>query len=771
MVHAGIVLIVVFVLIPIPVRAATTTFTVTSSADPGDGRCNDTCTLREAIKAANAHAGADIIEFALPGPGPYSISLAPPGAGGGPLPPISDPLLISGRSQPDANAVEINGANAGASAVGLTVLAGPSTISGFVINRFAGDGLMISGGSGIRVYENSIGTTTTGTSDLGNGGSGVRVDPSSPNVTIGSPIIESNVISGNRESGVYVVGVEGVHVVDNEIGTDVMGSLDLGNSGDGITIDNSSRTTVRGNVIAGNDQSGIRVVGAGSKDNVVQDNVIGSRPSRHWSPFGNGGDGITIADGASRNTIGALVADERQYASRDDLGGNVIGLNGDDGVEILSGAHNVVRANEVVANDGLGIDLAPDGVNANDAGDIDDGPNGLQNAPVLDVHQSAGGSFPSVAGSLEAAPNTKYDIDFFRNPGCDPSGSGEGAQWIASIVVTTDSSGHSSFLLGFWYAEDDQTLALSRGEGVTATATNLVTGDTSEFSPCAGIKQSDMSVAMTASPTRVTVGAQVTYSIEFHNPGPDPAERAEVGIGLPMGSQLVSMTTSSGDGCDRRTEVTIWCRFGSIDAGDSATATVAIRPQAPGRQTASASLASFTYDDSLEDNVAFSTVDVECTETGTAGADVLQGSAGDDVICGAGGSDTLVGLGGNDLLLGGSGNDQIEGGKGFDVVSSARSPQRVVASLYKRRSVGWGTDTFTGVEGLVGSSYSDTLIGNAARNVLKGLQSNDRLYGRRGNDRAFLLDKWRDSFSGGFGTDSARVDRNRDALSSVEITF
>jgi CSLREA domain-containing protein len=43
---------------------ASTSFTVNSTADPGTGVCDDAeCTLREAITAANTHAGTDTIVF------------------------------------------------------------------------------------------------------------------------------------------------------------------------------------------------------------------------------------------------------------------------------------------------------------------------------------------------------------------------------------------------------------------------------------------------------------------------------------------------------------------------------------------------------------------------------------------------------------------------------------------------------------------------------------------------------------------------------------
>ena len=61
---------------PSPAYAAT--FTVNSAADPGDGICDATeCTLREAIDAANASAGADAITFSI-GAGAQTIAPTSP---------------------------------------------------------------------------------------------------------------------------------------------------------------------------------------------------------------------------------------------------------------------------------------------------------------------------------------------------------------------------------------------------------------------------------------------------------------------------------------------------------------------------------------------------------------------------------------------------------------------------------------------------------------------------------------------------------------------
>ena len=73
------------------------TYTVNSLADPGDGTCDASCTLRDAIIAANAHATADTIQFSLSG----TITLASvlPGV------PVSDVLTIDGAGR----AIHING--------------------------------------------------------------------------------------------------------------------------------------------------------------------------------------------------------------------------------------------------------------------------------------------------------------------------------------------------------------------------------------------------------------------------------------------------------------------------------------------------------------------------------------------------------------------------------------------------------------------------------------------------------------------------------------
>ena len=69
-------------------RLAPATFTVTTTADAGAG------SLRAAITAANASAGADSIEFDIPGAGVRTINLASA------LPAITGQVTIKGPRSP-----------------------------------------------------------------------------------------------------------------------------------------------------------------------------------------------------------------------------------------------------------------------------------------------------------------------------------------------------------------------------------------------------------------------------------------------------------------------------------------------------------------------------------------------------------------------------------------------------------------------------------------------------------------------------------------------
>lgn len=135
--------------------------------------------------------------------------------------------------------------------------------------------------------------------------------------------------------------------------------------------------------------------------------------------------------------------------------------------------------------------------------------------------------------------------------------------------------------------------------------------------------------------------------------------------------------------------------------------------------------------------------------TGNAGDDTINAGNGDDIINGNGGLDTLYGEGGNDILFGGAGNDILAGGAGadtllggtgHDLASYEDATSGVNVSLdgsltATGHAVG---DEFDGIEGLVGSDFSDNLRGNQFDNELEGRSGNDILAAGLGDDTYYF---------------------------------
>ncbi len=189
-------------------------------------------------------------------------------------------------------------------------------------------------------------------------------------------------------------------------------------------------------------------------------------------------DGLTITGGGSTLkglTITHFSGNGVAAASSGNLiKGNTITLNGKAGILVQSGFANKILSNTIFGNGSLGIDLGSDGVTPNDTGDIDAGPNYLQNFPVL----TAAIPDPSnaIQGRLNSTPGIDFTLEFYANDSCDPSGFGEGQYLLGSKNVTTDESGNATFSV-------DLEAKLEENHFVTATATDAA-GNTSEFSQC-----------------------------------------------------------------------------------------------------------------------------------------------------------------------------------------------------------------------------------------------------------------------------------------------
>jgi hypothetical protein len=337
-----------------------------------------------------------------------------------------------------------------------------------VISGNGRSGIEIAGANSNLIQANLIGPDVQGKGALGNNG-GVAISGGSGNVIGGTVAGAGNVISGNDNSGIFLLdGTFGNFIQANWIGSGRGGTNALANNGDGISDFGSPGNFIGGtnaaarNIISANLQDGILITRASASNNVVQGNFIGTAGDGATA-LGNRSHGIELDEGASGNLIGGSIA-----------GANRIAFNqtpGFDGVRIHLGKGNSVRFNSIFSNQGLAIDLGDDGPTLNDPGDTDDGANGLLNFPVLSG--VVGGASTAVNGTLNSKPSQTFTVDFYSGTVTNQSGYGEAQAWLGSIQVKTPANGTTSFFA---------TLGGTTPGNFMAATTTDTDGNTSELS-------------------------------------------------------------------------------------------------------------------------------------------------------------------------------------------------------------------------------------------------------------------------------------------------
>jgi hypothetical protein len=426
---------------------------------------------------------------------------------------------------------------------GLTLVASNSTLEGLAVNGFHSTAVTLEG-SADTVAGSFIGTDITGTQAIGNGQYGSGVSLGSSDTVGGSTPAARNIISGNGYGDVGIAVGANDLIEGNYIGTDISGEYALGNT-DGVFLTGGAiNNQIIGNVIAAStDRAGVGLegyIGQGSPitGNVIQGNLIGTDatgthstdPNGHSlgnpigvevnigsssgmaanviggtapgqgnlisgnngpgiaitnsignlaegnSIVGNSGDGVYLDYSAIDNTVGGTAAGA----------GNSIAANGGDGVDIGSGIGdgsepygNAILGNSIQDNAGLGISLA-------------NGANDNQAAPAL-LSASASAGKTSVTGSFASVASATFRIEFFSDASPDSYGYGQGQTFLGFATVATDAS-------GFLASSPDGSAVITNPDTVgatftvsglaplpggqvylSATATNLTTGDTSEF--------------------------------------------------------------------------------------------------------------------------------------------------------------------------------------------------------------------------------------------------------------------------------------------------
>lgn len=293
---------------------------------------------------------------------------------------------ISDSGSGNAPTVTIKGNYIGIAADGLTdlgntstgILVGSSSVSTTIGGTAAGDGNIISGNNdrGIEIRGNAtlqgnkIGTNAAGTGAIANS-KGILFQNFNATATVGSASAP-NIISGNTTNGIEITGgvavAPSITISGNYIGTDVGGTLDLGNGQSGIRMDatNVTSTITIGdstsaaitNVISGNNQMGIY---AGTKCSIyssqIGTNVSGGAAVANDS-YGINVQNVGFTIGANSLTTGFNVISGNTgtgiyvtgSSATGTISGNIVGLdvngsakiaNTKAGIEIYQGSTSI----------------------------------------------------------------------------------------------------------------------------------------------------------------------------------------------------------------------------------------------------------------------------------------------------------------------------------------------------------------------------------------------------------------------------------------------
>lgn len=292
-----------------------------------DNLPNTNCSLRQAITKANASAGTDpiTISFELITEGqvsapPYIITLT----SGQRLPPITRPNIS--LIAETVNGVPQVAINANGNDVGLALNGGGAIVEGLTIygasnadSIYRGSGIFI-GSANNQVRNCLIGLDLNGNEPPQRNRNGIVISGSTAtNNQIGAAN-NPNTIAGNTAHGIWINNASQNIIRANRIGVlFTTSTIARPNGGYGIQIisdvtsDPNGRTeqnTIGGsvnlerNVIAANGAGGILVSGTRTITTTITSNLIGFNLDQDPA-IGNGGDGITIEDGAQNTIIGS----------------------------------------------------------------------------------------------------------------------------------------------------------------------------------------------------------------------------------------------------------------------------------------------------------------------------------------------------------------------------------------------------------------------------------------------------------------------------------
>ena len=279
-----------------PASALAVTFTVNTTNYTAPATPSNTGGIKAAVQYANTHAGTTIA---------FNIPTSDPGyvAAGGYFriaPPSSEfnvPLAISqsgtvldgstqtaiANSNPNGPEIYLDGTavihpndpmgNYGSDGVVLQAV-NNVVVRGLAIGNY-NNGILVTGGGYNTIDGNNIGVNATSNGVVGNLHAGVYLYNTVDNLVGAYNTTQPNLIGGNQH-GVQIYNGSYFNIVQvNAIGTNLAGTLDLGNLGNGVRIDSAAHdNNVGGNTIAFNHATGVLIYLNAGTVNGVRNNAI-----------------------------------------------------------------------------------------------------------------------------------------------------------------------------------------------------------------------------------------------------------------------------------------------------------------------------------------------------------------------------------------------------------------------------------------------------------------------------------------------------------------
>jgi uncharacterized repeat protein (TIGR01451 family) len=550
---------------------------------------------------------------------------------------------------------------------GIAIVGASGTEIGFaalgscnVISGNSGTGIAVSSGAtGTLIQNNEIGVTADGKSKLGNGGDGILLDDAPQTLIGGSDPHEGNEIGANADNGINTSGdTIGLLVAGNFIGTDTTATINLGNDGNGVNL-GSSQNTIGGTLAgAGNTiyyngvgkvASGVQLVGSVAENEILSNSIydndglginLGNGPTPNNPPGTPGPNdfqnypnlSIAESDGSTTTIAGTLSSTPSTQFLIQFFSSPTGDFSGFGQGKVLLGSQSVqtdahdnasftltFATATVVGHDISATATDPRGDTSEFARDVAvQGETNLQLSatgtpnPVVEGHNltytlsvTNPGTVPAQGVVLtDQLPATITLVSAFATQGAiDPSARGTvtaslstirpGGKATVTIVVTTsaNSPGTISDLVNVTCQQVGPT-----ADSATATVTTIVDSE------------ADLSVALSASANTILAGADLTYTMELANGGPDAADNVTATLPLAAGVTFISATTTAG---------TVSYAGGKVVAalsemaagGQPTTVKVVVQPETAGELNSTATITALDNQDpnSLDDSSSAST--------------------------------------------------------------------------------------------------------------------------------------------------------------------